>query len=65
MEAACLESIRNVAIVSSAGAGKTSLGEALLYTGGAIPSLGSVTQAPFDKYQSPSVRMESHQHQSH
>lgn len=45
MEAACLESIRNVAIVSSAGAGKTSLGEALLYTGGAIPSLGSVTQA--------------------
>ena len=45
MEAACLESIRNVAIVSSAGAGKTSLGEALLYTGGAISSLGSVTQA--------------------
>lgn len=36
--------IRNVAIVSNVGAGKTSLSEALLYTGGAIPVLGSVTQ---------------------
>ncbi len=44
METARLEPIRNVAIVSSAGAGKTSLSEALLYTGGAIPMLGSVTQ---------------------
>jgi elongation factor G len=33
-----------VAIVSGAGAGKTSLSEALLYAGGAIPALGSVTQ---------------------
>lgn len=44
MQVARLEPIRNVAIVSSAGAGKTSLSEALLYTGGAIPMLGSVTQ---------------------
>ena len=44
METARLEPIRNVAIVSSAGAGKTSLSEALLYVGGAIPMLGSVTQ---------------------
>ena len=39
-----MEPIRNVAIVSNVGAGKTSLSEALLYTGGAIPVLGSVTQ---------------------
>lgn len=38
------ESVRNVAIVSSAGAGKTSLSEALLYIGGAIPALGSAAQ---------------------
>jgi len=44
METARLESTRNVAIVSSAGAGKTSLSEALLYVGGAIPMLGSVVQ---------------------
>ncbi|HEU5092859.1 MAG TPA: GTP-binding protein, partial [Nitrospira sp.] len=44
METVRLEPIRNVAIVSSAGAGKTSLSEALLYVGGAIPMLGSVTQ---------------------
>ena len=43
MDTTRLESIRNVAVVSSAGAGKTSLCEALLYVGGAIPSLGSVT----------------------
>lgn len=36
--------MRNIAIVSSAGAGKTSLSEALLFVGGAIPILGSVTQ---------------------
>ncbi|MCP9462249.1 MAG: GTP-binding protein, partial [Nitrospira sp.] len=36
--------IRNVAIVSNAGAGKTSLSEALLFVGGAIPTLGSVTE---------------------
>jgi elongation factor G len=44
METTCVESVRNVAIVSSAGAGKTSLSEALLYMGGALPVLGSVTQ---------------------
>jgi elongation factor G len=33
--------IRNVAIVSAPGAGKTSLVEALLYTAGAIPAMGS------------------------
>ena len=44
METARLEPIRNVAIVSNAGAGKTSLSEALLYAGGAIPMLGSVMQ---------------------
>ncbi len=36
--------IRNVAIVSNVGAGKTSLSEAILYVGGAIPALGSVVQ---------------------
>src|SRR6185437_889111 len=43
METARLEPIRNVAVVSNAGAGKTSLSEALLYAGEAIPMLGSVT----------------------
>ena len=38
------ESLRNVAVVSSAGAGKTSLSEAILFTTGAIPTLGSVAQ---------------------
>ncbi len=42
MDTTHLEPVRNVAIVSSAGAGKTSLSEALLYVGGAIPMLGSV-----------------------
>ncbi|ALA58474.1 elongation factor G [Nitrospira moscoviensis] len=42
MEAPRVEPVRNVAIVSSAGAGKTSLSEALLYVSGAIPTLGSV-----------------------
>ncbi len=36
------ESLRNVAVVSSAGAGKTSLVEAILFTTGAIPILGTV-----------------------
>lgn len=44
METSRLESIRNVALVSNAGAGKTSLTEALLYVAGTIPMLGSVTQ---------------------
>src|SRR5215831_10884213 len=38
------ESVRNVAVVSSAGAGKTSLIEAMLFTTGAIPNLGTVPQ---------------------
>ena len=42
MDTTHLEPVRNVAIVSSAGAGKTSLSEALLFVGGAIPMLGSV-----------------------
>lgn len=44
METACVEPVRNVAILSSVGAGKTSLCEALLFVGGAIPSMGSVTE---------------------
>ena len=38
------ESLRNVAMISSAGAGKTSLAEALLFTAGAVPSLGSIAE---------------------
>ena len=36
--------IRNVAIVSNVGAGKTSLSEAILFASGAVPSPGSVAQ---------------------
>jgi elongation factor G len=36
--------IRNVAIVSNVGAGKTSLGEAILFASGAVHSFGSVAQ---------------------
>lgn len=36
------QTIRNVVLVSSHAAGKTSLGEALLYSAGAIPSMGAV-----------------------
>ena len=35
-----MPSFRNVAIISSVGAGKTSLAEAILYTTGTIPALG-------------------------
>jgi elongation factor G len=38
------ESLRNVALISSAGAGKTSLAEAILFMAGAVPHLGSVAQ---------------------
>ena len=38
------ESLRNVALIASAGAGKTSLGEAMLFTAGAVPHLGSIAQ---------------------
>ena len=44
METVRVESVRNVAIVSSVGAGKTSLCESLLYVSGVTPSLGSVTE---------------------
>jgi elongation factor G len=36
-----VESIRNIALISSTGAGKTSLVDALLYAAGVIPSMGS------------------------
>ena len=36
-----VDMIRNVAVVSASGAGKTSLVEALLYTAGVIPAMGS------------------------
>jgi elongation factor G len=39
-----MEPIRNVAIVSNVGAGKTSLSEAILFACGAVPVLGSITQ---------------------
>ena len=38
------ESLRNVAMISSVGVGKTSLAEAILFTTGAIPHLGSIAQ---------------------
>ncbi|MEQ1791104.1 MAG: GTP-binding protein, partial [Nitrospiraceae bacterium] len=38
------ESLRNVVLISSAGAGKTSLSEAMLFATGAVPRLGSVAQ---------------------
>ena len=38
------ESLRNVVLISSAGAGKTSLAEAILFAAGAIPHLGSIAQ---------------------
>lgn len=44
MEETRVEPVRNVAIVSNVGAGKTSLSEAILYAGGVIPALGSVAQ---------------------
>ncbi len=36
------ESLRNVVLISSAGAGKTSLAEAMLFATGAVPHLGSI-----------------------
>lgn len=36
------DTIRNIALISYTGAGKTSLLEALLYTAGVIPSMGAV-----------------------
>ena len=38
------KSLRNVAMISSAGAGKTSLAEAMLFASGAVPHLGSIAQ---------------------
>ncbi|MEW6544236.1 MAG: elongation factor G, partial [Nitrospirota bacterium] len=42
MKPSNVKAIRNVAVVSYTGAGKTSLVEALLYTAGVIPAMGSV-----------------------
>lgn len=42
MKASNTDTVRNVAVVSYTGAGKTSLAEALLYTAGVIPTMGSV-----------------------
>jgi len=39
-----MSDIRNVAVLSHSGAGKTSLVEALLYRAGAVPTLGSVEE---------------------
>jgi elongation factor G len=38
------ESLRNVVLISSAGAGKTSLAEAMVFATGAVPHLGSIAQ---------------------
>ena len=38
------ESLRNVAVIANRGAGKTSLAEAMLFTTGGIPTLGSMMQ---------------------
>ena len=38
------ESLRNVALISSAGAGKTSLAEAMLFASGVVPHLGTINQ---------------------
>ncbi|HEX7000944.1 MAG TPA: GTP-binding protein, partial [Trueperaceae bacterium] len=39
-----MSNIRNVAVLSHSGAGKTSLVEALLHRSGALPTLGSVEE---------------------
>jgi elongation factor G len=44
MKEYCTDLIRNVALVSHGGGGKTSLGEALLYTTGAINRMGKVEE---------------------
>ena len=38
------ESLRNVVLISNAGAGKTSLAEAILFATGTVPHLGSIAQ---------------------
>ncbi|RMH03975.1 MAG: elongation factor G [Nitrospirae bacterium] len=44
MTQAMIDSLRNVVLASYPGAGKTSVAEALVYTAGVIPSMGSVSQ---------------------
>jgi elongation factor G len=44
MNEQCAKSLRNVAMISSVGAGKTSLAEAMLFAAGAVPHLGSIAQ---------------------
>ena len=39
-----VNALRNVAIIANRGAGKTSLAEAMLFTAGTVPTLGSVAQ---------------------
>src|SRR3954468_21118876 len=60
MENVCVKPVRNVAVVSNVGAGKTSLSEALLYMSGTIPACGSVTQ----KTTVSDFEPEEHQHRS-
>ncbi|MGQ0810561.1 MAG: elongation factor G [Nitrospiraceae bacterium] len=43
MKESRIDSVRNVAVVSNTGGGKTSLVEALLFTAGVIPGMGAVT----------------------
>lgn len=44
MNEPCATSLRNVAVIASAGAGKTSLAEAMLFASSAVPHLGSIAQ---------------------
>ena len=60
MEDTRTESVRNVALVSNLGAGKTSLSEAILFAVGAIPVLEAVSQGTTTSDFEP----EEHRHRS-